>query len=161
MYKDDIWHRKLVQAVNEHRHDFSEKQTRKYQIELMLRIAQRVKDSSDGCEICRSFQHTLTRLEEEFQELPGSKAQRRYQVEQLREMAEHFVKAHRLAPSAYYTRQFIRYGLIGGLLIGIVLGFLVLGNGIYLPLAVIAGLVLGWVSGTAEDARVKNEHRLI
>lgn len=161
MYKDDIWHRKLVQAVDEHRQDFTQKQQRKYQIEFMLRIAKRVKESSDGCETCRSLQHTLTRLEAEFQELPGSKAQRRYQVEQLGEMAEHFVKAHRLAPPVYYTRQYVRYGLIGGLLIGILLGFVIFGNGIYLPLAVIVGLLLGWAYGSAEDVKMKNERRLI
>ena len=118
MYKDDIWYRKLCQAVEEHRPDFTEKQVKQFAIDYMLRIAQRVRDYSDSCEVCRSFQHTLTRLEEQFQELPDSKAQRQYQKKQLQEMAEHFVGAHRLAPSRYYLIKYLRFGLTIGMVAG-------------------------------------------
>ena len=161
MYKDDIWYRKLTQAVEEHRSDFTEKQIQKFSVDFMMRIARRVKDYSDSCETCRGFQHTLTRLEEEFQELPDSKAQRHYQTQQLRVIAEHFVRAHRLAPPRYFLMQYLRYGLIGGLLTGIVLGFLVFGDGTYIPIGVAVGLALGGLYGSTEDAKVKNEHRLI
>ena len=161
MYKDDIWYRKLTQTVEEHRSDFTEKQIRKFSVDFMMRIARRVKDYSDSCETCRGFQHTLTRLEEEFQELPDSKAQRQYQAKQLRAIAEHFVRAHRLAPPRYFLMQYLRYGLIGGLLTGIVLGFLVFGDGTYIPIGVAVGLALGGLYGSTEDAKVKNEHRLI
>ncbi len=161
MYKDNLWYRKLVRDIEEHRSDFTEKQRRKYQIDFMLCVAARIKDFSDACETCRGFQHTLTRMEEEFPELPGSKAQRHYQIQQLRLMAEHFVKAHRLAPAQYYAHLYANYGLIAGLLFGIIVGFFVLNNGIYLPVGAVVGLILGNLSGSAEDARVKREHRLI
>ena len=161
MYKDDLWYRKLVRDIEEHRADFTDKQRRKYQIDFMLRVAARIKETSDACETCRSFQHILTRLEEEFPELPGSKAQRHYQVQQLRLMAEHFVKAHRLAPAQYYTRLYLNYGVIAGMLFGIVVGLLVLNNVLYLPIGVAAGLLLAGVYGKSEDARVKRERRLI
>ena len=161
MYKDDLWYRKLVKDVEAHRSDFTEKQLRKYQVDFMLRIALRVKEASDGCATCRGFQHTLTRMEEEFPELPGSKAQRHYQNEQLRLMAEHFVKAHRLVPLQYYARFYANYGLIAGLLIGMGVGFLALNNGIYLPIGAVLGLVMGIAYGSAEDAKAKRERRLI
>lgn len=161
MYKDDLWYRKLVRDIEEHRSDFTEKQRRKYQIDFMLCVALRIKEASDGCATCRDFQHTLTRMEEEFLELPGSKAQRHYQIQQLRLMAEHFVKAHRLAPAQYYTRLYANYGLIAGLFFGIIVGFFVLNNGIYLPVGMIVGLLLGSLYGSGEDTRVKREHRLI
>ena len=110
MYKDDIWYRKLEQAVDEHRPDFTEKQRKKFAIDFMMRIARRVKDFSDSCETCRSCQHTLTRMEEEFLELPGSKAQRQYQRKQLQLMAEHFASEHRLAPPRFYLLKYLRYG---------------------------------------------------
>lgn len=161
MYKDDLWYRKLVKDIEEHRPDFTAKQWRSYQVEFMLRVALRVKDSSDACQTCRSFQHTLTRLEEELQELPGSKAQRHYQFQQLRLMGEHFVRAHRLVPPQYYARLGASYGLIAGLLFGIAMGFLVLNNGLYLPLGAVIGLILGGLYGGTEDTRANREHRLI
>ncbi len=161
MYKDDLWYRKLVKDIQEHRPDFNEKQWRTYQVEFMLRIALRVKEASDACPTCRGFQHTLTRLEEEFPELPESKAQRHYQAQQLRLMAEHFVKAHRLVPPRYYVRLYAYYGLIAGLLAGIAIGFLVLNNGIYLPAGAVAGLILGGLYGSGEDTRANRERHQI
>ena len=127
----------------------------------MLRIALRIKEFSDACEICRSFQPLLSRMEEEFPELPESKAQRHYQIRQLRLMIEHFVKAHRLAPAHYYTRLYANYGFVVGLSVGIGVGLLVLNNGVYLPVASIAGLVLGTTLGWIADSRVKREQRVI
>ncbi len=161
MYKDDLWYRKLVRDIEEHRSDFTEKQWRRCQVEFMLRVALRVKDSSDACETCRGFQHTLTRLEEELQELPESKAQRHYQFQQLRLMGEHFVRAHRLVPPQYYMRLGANYGLSAGLLLGIAVGFLVLNNGLYLPLGAVVGMALGGLYGSTEDTRANRERRLI
>ena len=160
MYKDDIWFRKLSQAVDAHRPDFSDKQLKKFAIDFMMRIAQRVKDYSGTCEVCRSYQHTLTRLEEEFQELPDSKAQRQYQKKQLQEMTDHFASAHRLAPPRYYLVKYLRLGLIAGLFTGIILGFF-LNDGVYLLAGPAIGLAIGGLLGGAEDAKVRNGHRLI
>ncbi len=161
MYKDDQWYRKLVRDVEEHRSDFTAKQWQKYRMEFMLRLALRIKDASDACETCRDFQHTLTRLEEEFLELPGSKAQRSYQDQQLRLMGEHFAKTHHLTPPRYYLRLYAYYGLIAGMLAGIILGLMALGNGIYLPAGTVAGLLLGGLYGNAEDTRANRERRTI
>jgi hypothetical protein len=161
MYKDELWYRQLIRDIEAHRLDFTDKQLRTYQIDLMLRIALRVKESSDACETCRSFQQTLSRMEEEFPDLPGSKAQCHYQIQQLRLMTEHFVKAHRLAPAQYYARLYANYGFVVGLLFGIAVGLLVLNNGLYLPVASVAGLILGATSGGIADARVKREQRVI
>lgn len=161
MYKDELWYRKLVRDIDEHRQDFTDKQLRAYQVDFMLRIASRVKEASDACETCRDFQHTLSRMEEEFPELPGSKAQRHYQVQQLRLMAEHFVKAHRLSPPKYYTRLYTNYGIVAGLLFGIAVGLLLLNNGLYLPLGLIVGGVFGAAYGMSEDASMKRQQRLI
>ena len=161
MYKDELWYRQLIRDIEVHRSDFTDRQLHAYQIDLMLRLALQIKEASDACETCRSFQSVLSRLEEELPELPGSKAQCHHQVQQLRLIVEHFVKAHRLAPAHYYTRLHANYGFIVGLLLGIVVGLLILNNGLYLPLSAVAGLILGVALGSSVDARVKREQRLI
>ena len=161
MYKDELWYRQLIRDIEEHRLDFTDKQLRAYQVDLMLRLALRIKETSDTCETCRSFQSALSRLEEDLPELPGSRAQCHHQAQQLRLVTEHFVKAHRLAPAQYYTRLYANYGFVTGLLFGIAVGLLVWGNGLYLPVASVAGLILGVVYGSSVDARVKREKRLI
>jgi hypothetical protein len=161
MYKDELWYRQLIRDIEERRLDFTDKQLRTYQVDLVLRVALRVKELSDACETCRSFQRILSRMEEEFPELPGSKAQRHYHIQQLRLMTEHFVKEHHLAPALYYTRLYANYGFVVGLLFGIAVGLLVLNNGLYLPVASVAGLALGAALGWIADVRVKHEQRVI
>lgn len=161
MYKDELWYQQLIRDIEERCLDFSEKQQHVYQVDLMLRLALRIKEASDACETCRGFQSILSRLAEELPQLPGSKAQRHYQAQQLRIIIEHFVKAHRLAPARYYTHLYANYGFVVGLLLGIAVGLLMLNNGVYLPVAAVAGLVLGALLGYSADARVKHDQRIL
>lgn len=161
MYKDELWYRQLIREIEVHQSNFTAKQLRAYQVNFMLRIALRIKDYSDACETCRDFQRTLSRMEEELPELLNSKAQRHYQAQQLRLITDHFVRAHRLAPPYYYTRLYVNYGLVVGLFLGIVVGLLALNNGIYLPLGLVAGVILGAAYGSCMDARVKRQQRVL
>jgi len=161
MYKDELWYRQLIRSIEEHCLDFTEKQQHAYQVDLLLRLALRIREASDACETCRSFQSLLSPLEEDLPELPRSKAQRHYQMQQVRLIVEHFVKVHGLAPMYYYTHLYANYGFIAGLLVGIAVGLLTLNNGLYLPVAAVVGLVLGILLGYRTDARVKREQRII
>lgn len=160
MYKDEIWYRKFEMAVNEHKDDFSQKQWEKYHIESLLHLAKRIKDASDTCETCQEYQHTLTRLEEEILELPGSKAQRQYMLDQFVDIGRHFMDVHDLVPKQYYTRTWLRRGLWIGGLAGIVL-LLFTGDFQYFFLAwiIVAGSAAAY--GYAEDDKVKREHRIL
>jgi hypothetical protein len=161
MYKDDIWYRKVTQEIEEHEEDLTDKQWSKYKIDQLLRIANRVRQKSENCETCRSFQHTITRLEEELQELPDSKAQRQWQAEKLYEMGSHFVQAHELAPPHYFFRKWLKIGLIAGLVLGLVAALFVTGSLISLPLGGILGGLFGGTYGWGQDRQFRQNHRLI
>mgnify|MGYP006302206597 FL=1 len=118
MYKDDLWYRKLVQEIEAHKDDLTDKEWSKYKIDQLLRTAERVRQESEECETCRDYQHTITRLEEELQELPDSKAQRQWQSEKLREIGKHFVRVHDLAPPRFYFRKWLKLGLVVGMVLG-------------------------------------------
>ncbi len=160
MYKDEIWYRKLTAAVDGHREAFTAKQWAKYRIDDVLKVANRVRESSESCEVCQGYQHTLSRLEEEFAELPGSRAQRQYQEGQLRRMEEHFVDVHRLAPPGFFLRKWLRIGVSVGLGAGLVsvaaTGYLAL-----LPLIPLTTALVAALYGWAVDTKYQRERRLI
>ncbi len=160
MYKDEMWYRNWSRAVEVHKEDLSDKQWEKYSIKYMLKLGQRVKSFSDGCRTCRGYQHHLTRLEEEMQELPESKAQRQYQAKLLGTMTDHMVKEHRLAPPNYHMKKMLKYGIYAGSVIGFFVAIFVTGNLVHIPIAIILGAVLAEFYGFAEDTRIKKEHRL-
>ncbi|MGC9468119.1 MAG: DUF456 domain-containing protein [Anaerolineae bacterium] len=160
MYRDEIWYRKLEQLIDDRRDGFTDKQWTKYRIDQLLRVANRVREFSQDCETCQSYQHTLTRLEEELQELPDSKAQRQYQKEQLQEMGEHFVSEHNLAPRQFFMRKWLKYGIIGGLVVGFA-ALVIVGNLLLLPAGALVGAGLGAFYGMTQDQKFEREHRLI
>ncbi len=160
MYRDEIWYRKLEEAVQAHRDDLTTKQWATYQIPHLLRIADRVRGHADVCETCRSYQHTLTRLEEELQELPSSKAQRQYQAAQLRQMGEHFVAEHQLVPPSFYLRRWLRIGVFAGLAVGLVAA-LVTENAILVPVGTLVIAASCALYGFTMDQKVEREHRRI
>ena len=160
MYRDEIWYRKLERAIGERRDSFTDKQWQKLQIDHLLKIANRVREFSNDCETCKGYQHTLNRLEEEFRELPESKAQRQYQIEQLGVMDTHFVAAHRLAPPRYFLRKWLRVGLVGGAIAGVV-AMVVLGDFLLLPGCWVVVAVGAALHGVSEDQKYEREHRRI
>ncbi len=159
MYKDDIWHRKFVQAVEKRKEDFTEKEIRRYRIQPLLDVAGQVAKHSEHCETCREYQQTLTRLEEEMGALPESQAQRQYQRRQIREMQEHFVQEHNLFPGGYHLQKYLVQGLIGGAALGI-LGFALYGSLFYLIGGFVVGLLFGLGLGSFRDAQVRQQRRL-
>ena len=161
MYKDEMWYRNWSRAVEEHKENMTDKQWVKYNIKYMLSVGKRVKDFSEGCQTCRGYQHSLTRLEEELQELPDSKAQRQYQNKMLAEMTEHMVKHHRIAPPNYFTRKMLKYGIYLGLVVGLGVTLFVTRNFLHIPIAITLGIALALAYGYAEDNRIKHEHRLL
>jgi hypothetical protein len=160
MYRDEIWYRKWEEDVDEHREEFTEKQWRKFRMEQLVRSANRVRQYSDECETCKGYQETLTRLEEELQELPGSKAQRQWQKEQLQEMGAHFVEVHNVAPPNYYLRKWLKSGLIAGAVVGVI-ATIVVGNLLLFPVVFLGGGALAALYGWSEDQRIQREHRLV
>jgi hypothetical protein len=161
MYKDEMWYRNWSRAIDAHKDDLTDKQWKKYNIAYMLKLGRRVKDFSDKCKTCRDYQHPLTRLEEELQELPESKAQRQYQAKILGEMTNHMVKNHRIAPPNYHVKKMLRYGLVLGFVVGIIVALFVTGNLLHIPLGIILGVVLAEFYGYAEDNRIKQEKRIL
>ena len=160
MIRDEIWHRKLVDAIGRRRDGFTAKQWARYRMDGLLKVAARVRDLSPSCETCQGFQHTLSRLEEELQELPDSKAQRQYQAQQLALMEAHFVVGHRLASPGFFVRKWVRLGVLAGVVVGC-LAALVTGSFLLIPAATLVGLGVGLLYGQTEDQKVEREHRRI
>ena len=161
MYKDEMWYRNWSRAVDAHKEELTDKQWEKYGIAYILKLGRRVKDFSDHCKPCRDYQHPLTRLEEEMRELPDSKAQRQYQAQLIGSLTDHMVKQHRIAPPNYHVKKMLKYGMIAGVVIGVLVSFFVTGNVLHLPIALVLGIALAVIYGYAEDNRIKQEKRTL
>jgi hypothetical protein len=160
MYKDEIWYRRFEQSVQNRRDSFTDKQWIKLDLDYLLKVANRVREFSENCETCRGYQQTLTRLEEELQELPNSKAQRQYQAGQLDEIGRHFVAEHRLAPPRFFFKRWLKHGLFAGIGIGF-LAMLVVGYLLLLPLGIVVVTGMGALYGYSEDQKHARERRVI
>jgi hypothetical protein len=100
-------------------------------------------------------------LEEEMRELPDSKAQRQYQMKMLGTITDHMVKEHRVAPPNYHVKKMLRYGLILGVVTGVIVTFFVTGNLLHIPVAIVLGIAIAALYGYTEDSRIKQEKRTL
>ncbi len=155
MYKHNLWYQQFTRAVEKRQETFTEQQIKKFQLPLLLRLAQRVAEFSEKCETCRGYQQILTRLEEEMGELPTSQAQRQYQKRQIQAQAAHFRQAHGLYTPGYFAVTGLTLGLSLGSAVGILLGLIVLQNPAFLGLGIGGGLAVGYGVGSSRDAQVK------
>ena len=87
MYKDDLWYRKLLRVIEEHRLSFTEKQWR-YRIDS-LRLALRVKETSTGVKRAGFSAHAESPGGGCELPAPGASATRKVFPD-----GEHFVKEH-------------------------------------------------------------------
>jgi hypothetical protein len=160
MYKDDLWYRRLMHELEEHRENFTEKEIRRYRIPLMERAAKRVAEFSEKCATCKDYQHTLTRLEEEMHALPESPAQRDHQRATLLALGDHFRAEHDLSTPGHYRRRWLRLGTYAGIALG-ALAAILLGNTVYIFVAMPLGLLVGMAVGAARDAAYANRKRMV
>jgi FtsZ-binding cell division protein ZapB len=142
--KNQAWYRETVKALESRQRAFDEKQIDAFQLPLLKRCAERIAELSNHCETCHGFQHNISRLVEETQHLPKSKAQRRHQIGEIREFTKHLRKEHELFTKRYWVSRGLNYGALLGMGVGLGLDLAIFQNG----LALVAGMAIGVVGGS-------------
>ena len=148
------WYNHIVEEINLHRVTLTEKEYKKYKLDLLLRIAQRVDSFSTICGECQLFQQEITRITEELRNLSlMSKESRKSYFKTLGTITKHLQKEHKLVAEGHYIGIWMAIGTAIGIAIGAALGNPGVGPAI--------GIALGVAVGTYLDKKAKKEGRVI
>lgn len=159
--ENQAWYRETVKALQGKQRVFDEKQLKAYQLSLLQRSAERIAEFSHRCETCRDFQHDITRLVEEMQHLPESKAQRRHQISEIRKFTAHLRKEHDLTTKRYWVSQGLNYGALLGMGVGLGLDLVVFQNGLALVTGMATGVLLGTIAGMLLANRAEQQGQIV
>ena len=150
------WYNHTVKEINLHKEYFSKKNSKKYKLDLLLRLAKRVDDFSAICGACQAYKEEITRLVGELGnlvQLPDSKEQRKSYNKAIKTIIEHLKKEHKLVSEGYYLGIGMAIGAGVGTALGIALGNPGVGPGL--------GVGIGFAIGGYLDKKAKKEGRVI
>jgi hypothetical protein len=149
------WYDDIAKQVNQLKNTLSEKDYKRYRLNLLIGLAQRVDELSPTCKHCYFFKQAISTLEQNVSNLilladkDGMKAH----LLTITIIISHLKKQHKLVEEGHYTN--LLYPL--GATIGVVLG-------IFMPhigIGILIGAVIGIGVGVVLDIKAKKEGRII
>lgn len=152
------WYEDTAKIIGSYQASLSQKEQKKYQLDLLLRLTGRVDEFSSGCGQCQVFQQEIT----EFTRGLGNLVQMPKQVtdkeskrnkQMLKTITKHLQKQHKLVTKGYYMGICTAISSVAGIVLGAVLDGIAFG----MPI----GIAIGAAVGTILDARAKKEGRVI
>lgn len=149
------WYNRVSKEIAQHKGSLSQKDAKKYKIDLLLRVAGRVDDLSAICGRCQLFRQEITTLTQELGnlvQLPNKEGRKSY-LKMIDNIIKHLKKEHKLVTEGYYRNIGMAVG--GG--IGAVLGAVLDNPGIGAP----GGIGIGLAIGSYLDKRAKDEGKVI
>ena len=150
VYSD--WYYGIDKRINWQKDTLSEKDYRKYKLDLLLCLARRVDSFSALCAECQSRKQEITALTNDLANLSlMSKAARKSYFKAIGDITKHLQKQHKLVTEG----QYIGIGMAIGSGIGVALSAALEGAG--LPI----GIGIGTAFGFYLDAKAKREGRVI
>ena len=149
------WYNRTTKEINLHRDSLSEKESKKYKLDLLLRIAKRIDDFSPHCGECQTFQQEITRLVQELSllvQMPSKESQKSYS-RTINGMVKHLQKSHKLVSKG----QNLGIWMAIGAGIGVAIGTALDNPGIGTPI----GIGIGLAIGSYLDKKAKKEDKII
>ena len=153
------WYNDIDRRINTHKDVLSQKEQKKYKLDLLLRVAKRVADFSSQCGKCQMFQPEITRLTEDLAvllQMPKerqNKEQRKNFFKTINNIIKHLQKQHKLVTEGQYMGMWTAVG--SG--IGVAIGAGLDNTGIGVAIGVAVGLAIG----SYLDKKAKKEGRII
>jgi len=153
-FKND-WYDSIAKQIHESTSTIIEKNYKKFKLNLLLCVAQRVAEFSPECGQCQTFQQDVTALTRDVSNLVqmADKEGRKAYFKSLNRIIGHLQRNHKLVTEGYYTGICMAIGSGLGVAIDIALDNTVPG----IPLGVGVGLAIG----AALDAKAKKEGRIL
>ncbi len=149
------WYNRTAKEINLHKDTFNKKDSKKYKLDLLLRVANRVDDFSSYCGECQMFQQEVTTLAQDLGnliQLPD-KGRRKSHIKKINNIIKHLKKEHKLITEGYYRG----IGMIIGPATGTGIGTALDNTGIGIAI----GVAIGVVIGNYMDKKAKEEGKVI
>lgn len=152
------WYNRVSKEIAQHRDSLSQKDVKKYKLDLLLRVVGRVDDLSSTCGECQLLQQEIPTLIQSLGNMvylpkPDAKTARKSYFKLIDTITKHLKKKHKLVTEGYYKG----IGMLIGGGIGTVLGAVLDNAGIGAP----SGLGIGLAIGSYLDKKAQKEGRVI
>ena len=149
------WYNRTATEINLYQDTSNKKISKKYKLDLLLRVASRVDEFSSDCGECQIFQQEVTTLAQDLGnliQLPG-KERRKSHINKINNIVKHLKKEHKLITEGYYRGMGMIMGPAIGTGIGAALDNISVGIGI--------GIAIGIVIGNYMDKKAEKEGKVI
>ncbi|MFC1992096.1 hypothetical protein ACFLVC_05195 [Chloroflexota bacterium] len=155
MNSQNNWYDGIEKRINQLKETLGENDDKKYKLNLLLCVAQRVVEFSLECGQCQMLQQEISTLTEDVSNIVQSadKVRRKAYLKTINSMIGHLQKQHKLVTEGYY----MGIGMVFGSGIGVALGVAMPSIATGIPI----GLGIGIAVGSALDAKAKKEGRVI
>jgi len=149
------WYGGIAEQISQLKDTLDEKDHKKFKLDLLLCVAQRVSEFSLECGPCQIAQQTISTLTQDISNIIqiADKGKRKAHIKAINTITGHLQKQHKLVTKGYY----MGIGLTIGSGIGLSLGAVMDNAGSGMPL----GIGIGIAIGAALDAKAKREGRII
>ncbi len=148
------WYNRTVKAINLHKDTFTKKDSKKYKLDLLLRLVKRVDDFSATCGECQMFQPEITKLAEGLYyvfNMPEEESKSYSKT--ISNITKHLQKQHKLVKEG----QSMGIGIAIGIGIGAAFGAIFENPGAGTAI----GIAIGVAIGKYMDNKAKKEGKVI
>jgi len=149
------WYDGITKQINQLKVTLSEKDYKKYKLNLLLCVAERIDQFSLECGQCQIFQQDISTLTQDVGNIIqiADKDKRKAHLKTINDIVGHLRKQHKLVTNGYY----MGIGMLFGSAIGVALGAAMPSIAMGIPIGVGVGIAIG----TALDAKAKKEGKVI
>jgi hypothetical protein len=155
MESQSRWYEEINKKLEPYRDSLSKKEQKKYQLDLLTRVARRVAGFNEECGECQLFQQEITAYVNELGNMVhlADNVRRKKYAKRLKQTVRHLQSQHKLVPKGHYVGIWTSIGTGIGVAIGAAMG--TVGSGI--PIGIGIGVVIGMML----DNKAKKEDRVI
>ena len=153
------WYNRIDAEIDRYRLSLGEKSSKKFKLDLLMRVARRIDQFSQTCGECETRKQEINKLVQELSLLTqtAERQSMKTYTTSINNLVEHLKKEHKLVDKGYYLGVGIGIGLAIGGGIGAALGAALDNPGIGTGI----GIALGAGIGAYLDRKARGEGRVI
>jgi hypothetical protein len=150
----DNWLNDTLESIVAYKQSLAKKEAKKYKLDYLTRVAQRIAELSKECGECQKFQGEISKLVQDLGGLvQSSKEEKKNYDRKIKEISGHLQKKHKLYAEGTFVGIGIALGPAIGVAIGSGMGNVGAGIGI--------GVGIGVAIGSGLEAKAKKDGKII